>query len=71
VSSFINGRGEFRVGLASGETNRLILRASDRSLASLVDLDEGAVDKTEFAFWLSSQASKNFGPEADDCIEPM
>jgi hypothetical protein len=54
VSSFINSRGEFRVGLASGETNRLILRASDRSLASLVDLDEGAVDKTEFAFWLSS-----------------
>ena len=49
---------------AFGESNGLILRSSDSALASLVDLDEGAVDKAELAFWFSSQVSKNFGPEA-------
>ena len=49
---------------AFGESNGLILRSSDGTLAGLVDLDEGAVDKAELAFWFSSQVSKNFGPEA-------
>jgi hypothetical protein len=40
-----------------------MLRASDRSLASLVDLDNGAVDETPCAFRLTSQVSKDFGPE--------
>ena len=48
---------------AFGESNALILRSSDGSLAGLVDLDEGAVDKAELVFWFSSQMSKNFGPE--------
>jgi len=46
VSSFINGQGQLRVGPALGEPHCLILRASDRPLASLVNLDEGAVDET-------------------------
>jgi hypothetical protein len=33
-------------------------------LAGLVDLDEGAVDNAELAFWFSSKVSKNLGPEA-------
>jgi hypothetical protein len=63
LSSFINGHGELRVVPAFGESHRVILRASDRFLASLVDLDEGAVDRTEVVFWLSSQTSKKFCPE--------
>jgi hypothetical protein len=47
-----------------GGSNGLILRSSDGTLADLVDLDEGAVDKAELAFWFSSQMSKNFGPES-------
>ncbi len=49
---------------AFGESNGLILRSSDGTLAGLVDLYKGAVDKAELAFWFSSQVSKNFGPEA-------
>jgi len=63
VSLFINGRGELRVVTAFGKPNCLILRASDRPLASLMDLDEGAVDETQFALRLTGQVSKDFGPE--------
>ena len=49
---------------AFGESNGLILRSSYGTMVGLVDLDEGAVDKAELAFWFSSQVSKNFGPEA-------
>ncbi len=49
-SFFINGRGELRVVPDFGEASRLILRASDPSVASLVDVDGSAVDKPEFAF---------------------
>ncbi len=64
MSAFINGRCELCVVPAFGESNGLILRSSDGTLAGLVDLDKGAVDKAELAFWFSSQVSKNFGPEA-------
>jgi hypothetical protein len=49
---------------AFGESNGLILRSSGGTLAGLVGLDQGAVDKAEFASWFSIQVSKNFGPEA-------
>jgi hypothetical protein len=64
VSAFINGRSELCVVPAFGESNGLIRSSSDGTLAGLVDLDEGAVDEAELAFWFSSQVSKNFGPEA-------
>jgi hypothetical protein len=44
VSTCINGRGELAVVRAFGESHLLTLKASDRFLASLVDLDESAVD---------------------------
>ncbi len=49
VSSFINSRGQILVVPAFGEPNHLILIASDRSSASLVDHKKNAVDTTEFA----------------------
>jgi len=63
VSSFINGQRPLRVGPALGEPPCRTLRASDRCLASLVDLDKGAVDKTPCAFGLTGEGSKDFGPE--------
>ena len=50
VSAFINGRGRFYFGLTIGKTHSLILRSSDGTLAGVVDLDEGAVDKAMLAF---------------------
>ncbi len=78
VSSFINGLDDLRVVFAFGEPNRLILRASSRFSARLMDLDKSAVDITEFACWLSSLVSKNFRPNsgidsktptAVDCVQ--
>jgi hypothetical protein len=56
---------------ALGESNCLILRSSDGTLAGLADLDEGAVDKAELPFWFTSQVSQSFGPEASLQPPPM
>ncbi len=60
MSSFINGRGGLRVVAAFGEHNCLIPRFSDRTLASLVDPDAGAVDKPDLPFQVSRQACPKF-----------
>ncbi len=62
MSAFINGRGKLGVVPAFDEPNGLILKSSDGTLASLVDLIESTVDEALLAFRLSCQASKNFGP---------
>ncbi len=64
MSCIINGRCEFQVVPAFGGPNRLILKASNRSLSGLVDLDEDDVNKTEFAILFSIHATKNHEPKA-------